>query len=34
MLGLLRAHAAGLPFTDDVSVISLSHDGAIDATRA
>lgn len=33
MVGLLRAHAAGLPFTDDVSVISVAHEGASDATR-
>ena len=34
MIGLLRAHSAGLPFKDDVSVISLSHEGTLDATRA
>ena len=33
MMGLLRGHAKGVPFADDVSVISLSFDGA-DMTRA
>jgi serine phosphatase RsbU (regulator of sigma subunit) len=33
MLGLLRAHSAGLAFKDDVSIISVSHEGLVDATR-
>jgi serine phosphatase RsbU (regulator of sigma subunit) len=34
MIGTLRAHAAGVPFADDVSVIGLTFEGASDATRA
>jgi serine phosphatase RsbU (regulator of sigma subunit) len=33
MMGLLRGHSKGVPFADDVSVISLTWDGA-DLTRA
>lgn len=33
MMGLLRAHAAGLAFKDDVSIVSLRHEGLVDATR-
>lgn len=32
LVALLRAHAAGLPYTDDVSLISLTFEGISDAT--
>jgi serine phosphatase RsbU (regulator of sigma subunit) len=34
LVALLRAHAAGLPYTDDVSLISLTFDGISDATAS
>ena len=34
LVALLRAHASGLPYTDDVSLISLTFEGRADATRA
>jgi serine phosphatase RsbU (regulator of sigma subunit) len=33
MIGLLRAHAAGLPFKDDVSVVSVMRADPSDTTR-
>ena len=33
MMGLLRGHAKGVPYADDVSVISVAYDGA-EMTRA
>ena len=34
LVALLRAHAAGLPYTDDVSLISLTFEGISDATAS
>jgi len=34
LVALLRAHAAGLPYTDDVSLISLKFEGISDATAS